>query len=89
MMVEGNIASLGLFLLILTISLGLLIINMVGSTNTACAERYNATKDPYNDTINKYNQCVSVGGFPNWIYLLFITPFGVMLALILKKLAFI
>jgi len=87
-MVEGNIASLGLFLLILTISLGIIMLNMSGSVKASCYDRFNATDDPYNNTINKYNQCVTEG-FPSWIYLIFITPFGVMLALIVKKLAFI
>jgi hypothetical protein len=74
--------------MILTITLGLIMANMNGTLATSCKERFNATSDPYNDTINKYNQCVTEG-FPAWVYLIFLTPFGVFLVLILKKLAFI
>jgi hypothetical protein len=96
-MVEGNIASLGLFLMILTISLGLIMFNMSGSVKASCEDRFSISSDLnnnsynenlYNNTINQYNNCVAEG-FPNWLYIIFITPFGVMLALIIKKLAFI
>jgi len=75
----------------LTIGLGLLMVNVNGSVNKSCESRYDEILQLTNnqtDVLNKIKDC-KTEGFPIWYYAIFITPFGVVLALGIKKLAFI
>lgn len=75
----------------LTTGLGLLTINVIGSINQSCESRYDELLQLSNnqtDVLNKIKDC-QTEGFPVWYYLVFITSFGVTLALGIKKLAFI
>ena len=89
---KGNLGITLLFLLMFTVAIALVLNNVKGSVTGRCSELYDISEqhdysaEIYNETVSKFNECESEG-WSDWYYVVFITPIGVVLAVITWHLA--